>query len=82
MGLAHLELLSCPTEREYPSYNLTLAAVMFAGRFLVIVPVLCIAGTMTNKGRVEPAVGAVPTHGIQFVGLLVGAILTVGGLTF
>jgi potassium-transporting ATPase potassium-binding subunit len=55
---------------------------MFAGRFLVIVPVLCIAGTMTNKGRVEPAVGAVPTHGIQFVGLLVGAILTVGGLTF
>ena len=55
---------------------------MFAGRFLVIVPVLCIAGTLVTKGRLQPAAGAMPTHGPLFVGLLVGTIVIVGGLTF
>jgi K+-transporting ATPase A subunit len=53
---------------------------MFAGRFLVIVPVLCIAGM--RKGRVPISVGTMPTHGLQFVALLVGTIVIVGGLTF
>jgi K+-transporting ATPase ATPase A chain len=65
-----------------PFYNLTLAAAMFAGRFLVIVPVLSIAGTLVTKGRLVPAAGAMPTHGLQFVALLVGTIVIVGGLTF
>jgi len=65
-----------------PFYNLTLAAAMFAGRFLVIIPVLCIAGMLVSKGRVPPAAGTLPTHGLQFVGLLVGTIVIVGGLTF
>jgi K+-transporting ATPase ATPase A chain len=65
-----------------PFYNLTLAAAMFAGRFLVIVPVLCIAGTLATKGRLQPAAGAIPTHGPLFVALLVGTIVIVGGLTF
>jgi K+-transporting ATPase ATPase A chain len=65
-----------------PFYNLTLAAAMFAGRFLVIVPVLCIAGTLVTKGRLQPAAGAMPTHGPLFVALLVGTIVIVGGLTF
>jgi len=65
-----------------PFYNLTLAAAMFAGRFLVIVPVLCIAGTLVTKGRVQPAAGAMPTHGPLFVALLIGTIVIVGGLTF
>jgi K+-transporting ATPase ATPase A chain len=65
-----------------PFYNLTLAAAMFAGRFLVIVPVLCIAGLLVRKGRIPPAAGTLPTHGVQFVGLLVGTIMIVGGLTF
>ena len=63
-------------------YNLTLAAAMFAGRFLVIVPVLCIAGMLVAKGRVPPAMGTMPTHGPLFVALLVGTVLIVGGLTF
>jgi potassium-transporting ATPase potassium-binding subunit len=65
-----------------PFYNLTLAAAMFAGRFLVIVPVLCIAGTLVAKGRLQPAAGAMPTHGPLFVLLLLGTIVIVGGLTF
>ena len=65
-----------------PFYNLTLAVAMFAGRFLVIVPVLCIAGMLVAKGRVPPAMGTLPTHGPLFVAILVGAVLIVGGLTF
>jgi potassium-transporting ATPase potassium-binding subunit len=65
-----------------PFYNLTLAAAMFAGRFLVIVPVLCIAGTLAAKRVVPPSTGTLPTHSVQFAGLLVGTIVIVGGLTF
>jgi K+-transporting ATPase ATPase A chain len=65
-----------------PFYNLTLAAAMFAGRFLVMIPVLCIAGTLVTKGRLQPAAGAMPTHGPLFVALLVGTIVIVGGLAF
>jgi len=63
-------------------YNLTLAAAMFAGRFMVIVPVLCIAGTLAAKRIVPVSNGTLPTHGPQFVGLLIGTIVIVGGLTF
>ena len=65
-----------------PFYNLTLAAAMFAGRFLVIVPVLAIAGTLATKRRVPASAGTLPTHGMLFAALLVGTILIVGGLTF
>jgi K+-transporting ATPase ATPase A chain len=63
-------------------YNLTLAAAMFAGRFLVIVPVLCLAGTLAAKRRVPPSAGTLPTHGPQFIALLLGTIIIFGGLTF
>jgi potassium-transporting ATPase potassium-binding subunit len=63
-------------------YNLTLAAAMFVGRFLVIVPVLAIAGTLAKKLRVPASAGTLPTHGTLFVALLVGTIVIVGGLTF
>jgi K+-transporting ATPase ATPase A chain len=65
-----------------PFYNLTLAAAMFAGRFLVIVPVLAIAGTLARKLSVPSSAGTLPTHGLQFIALMVGTILIVGGLTF
>jgi K+-transporting ATPase ATPase A chain len=65
-----------------PFYNLTLAAAMFAGRFLVIVPVLCIAGTLAEKRIIPASAGTLPTNGMQFVGLMVGTIVIVGGLTF
>jgi potassium-transporting ATPase potassium-binding subunit len=65
-----------------PFYKLTLAAGMFAGRFLVIVPVLAIAGSLARKLRIPASVGTLPTHGTLFVALLVGTIVIVGGLTF
>ena len=60
-------------------YNLTLAVTMFIGRFLMIM--LAIAGTMAKKRAAPPSVGTFPTHGPLFIGLLVGVILIVGGLT-
>jgi len=55
---------------------------MFAGRFLVFVPVLCIAGGLAAKRIVPTSAGTLPTHGSQFVGLLIGTVAIVGGLTF
>ena len=65
-----------------PFYNLLLALAMFVGRFMVIVPVLCIAGTLAAKRVVPASAGTLPTGGPQFTALLVGVIVVVGGLTF
>jgi K+-transporting ATPase ATPase A chain len=65
-----------------PFYNLTLAAAMFIGRFLVIVPVLCVAGTLAAKRLVPASSGTLPTYGALFVCLLIGTIVIVGGLTY
>lgn len=65
-----------------PYYNLTLAAAMFAGRFLVIVPVLCLAGTLAAKRRVPASAGTLTTHGPLFTALVLGTIVVLGGLTF
>jgi K+-transporting ATPase ATPase A chain len=63
-------------------YNLTLASAMFVGRFFMIVPAMAIAGSLAAK-KVHPAsVGTFPTTGGLFVGLVVGVILIIGGLTF
>ncbi|MCW2243269.1 potassium-transporting ATPase subunit KdpA [Azospirillum canadense] len=63
-------------------YNLTLAVGMLVGRFFVIVPMLAIAGSLAAKTRAAASAGTFPTHDTLFVGLLVGVILIVGGLTF
>jgi potassium-transporting ATPase potassium-binding subunit len=63
-------------------YNLTLGIGMLAGRFLVIVPVMAIAGSLAAKKRVPASAGTFPTHGGLFIGLLVGIVLIVGGLTY
>ena len=55
---------------------------MLTGRFLVIVPALAIAGSLAAKKTVPASAGSLPTHGGLFVGLLVGVILIVGGLTY
>ena len=55
---------------------------MLFGRFFVIVPALAIAGSLAAKKTVPASAGTFPTHGALFVGLLVGVILIVGGLTF
>ncbi|CAO3432176.1 potassium-transporting ATPase subunit KdpA [Azospirillum doebereinerae] len=63
-------------------YNLTLGVGMLVGRFLVIVPMLAIAGSLAAKTRAPASAGTFPTHDGLFVGLLVGVVLIVGGLTF
>jgi K+-transporting ATPase ATPase A chain len=63
-------------------WNLALGLVMLAGRFLMIVPVLGIAGSMAGKKMVPPGPGTFPTDGPLFVALLVGVIIIVGALTF
>jgi K+-transporting ATPase ATPase A chain len=63
-------------------YNLTLASAMFVGRFFMIVPALAIAGSLAAKKLVPASAGTLPTTGGLFVGLVVGVILIIGGLTF
>jgi K+-transporting ATPase ATPase A chain len=65
-----------------PWYNITLGIGMLMGRFLVIIPALAIAGSLAAKKTVPASAGTFPTDGPLFVGLLVGVILIVGGLTF
>ncbi|WEK51669.1 MAG: potassium-transporting ATPase subunit KdpA [Candidatus Kaistia colombiensis] len=65
-----------------PWYNLTIGLAMLMGRFLVIVPAMAIAGSLVTKKVVPASAGTFPTDGPLFVGLLVGVILIVGGLTF
>jgi len=63
-------------------YNLTGACAMLVGRFWMIIPAMAIAGALAAKKRVPPSAGTFPTTGGLFVGLVVGVILIVGGLTF
>ncbi len=65
-----------------PFYNLAGAIAMFIGRFWMIVPAMAIAGSLAAKRSVAASSGTFPTTGGLFVGLLVGVILIVGGLTF
>lgn len=65
-----------------PFYNVTGAIAMFVGRFFMIIPALAIAGSMAEKKIVPPSAGTFPTTGTLFVGLVVGVIVIVGGLTF
>ena len=63
-------------------YNLTGAVAMFVGRFWMIIPAMAIAGSLAQKKTVQASAGTFPTTGPLFVGLLVGVVLIVGGLTF
>ena len=63
-------------------YNGTLAVAMMVGRFAIIIPMLAVAGSLASKRKAAISAGTFPTHGGLFVGLLVGAVLIVGGLTF
>jgi len=65
-----------------PFYNTTGGMAMFIGRFLMIVPMIAIAGSLAAKKIAPASVGTFPTHGMLFVGLVVGVVLIVGGLTY
>jgi K+-transporting ATPase ATPase A chain len=63
-------------------FNLALASAMFVGRFFMIVPAMALAGSLAGKKSIPPSAGTLPTTGGLFVGLVVGVILIIGGLTF
>jgi K+-transporting ATPase ATPase A chain len=63
-------------------YNTTGGIAMFVGRFLMIVPMIAIAGSLAAKRSAPAGAGTFPTHGMLFVGLLIGVVLIVGGLTY
>ena len=65
-----------------PWYNVSLGLDMLAGRFLMIVPALGIAGSMVGKKVVPPSLGTFPTNGSTFAVLLVSVVVIVGALTF
>jgi K+-transporting ATPase ATPase A chain len=65
-----------------PYYNAMLGIAMWIGRFFVIVPMLAIAGSLAAKRFTPQSSGSFPTTGALWVGLLVGIILILGGLTF
>ena len=61
---------------------MTGAIAMLVGRFWMIIPAMAIAGSLAAKKSVPPSAGTFPTTGGLFVGLTVGVIVIVGGLTF
>ncbi|MGH3508003.1 MAG: potassium-transporting ATPase subunit KdpA, partial [Nocardioidaceae bacterium] len=63
-------------------YNVTLGFAMLLGRFVPIVLILALAGRLASQRAVPVTAGTLPTHTPLFVGLLVGVILLVAGLTF
>ena len=65
-----------------PWYDTTLAITMLAGRFLMIIPVLAIAGNLAGTKYVHPSLGTFPVTTPLFTILLIGVILIVGALTF
>ena len=65
-----------------PWWNTTLGVAMLLGRFVPIVAILAIAGSLAAKPKLAPSAGTLPTHGPLFIGLLIGVILILGGLQF
>ena len=65
-----------------PFYDGMLGIAMWIGRFFVIVPMLAIAGSLAAKKYTPETAGSFPTTGGLWVGLLVGVVLILGGLTF
>jgi K+-transporting ATPase ATPase A chain len=63
-------------------YNATLGFTMLAGRFLMMVPMLAIAGNLAMKKSVPPSPGTFPVNTTLFAVLLAGVIVIVGALTF
>ena len=61
-------------------YNVTGGIAMLVGRYFVIIPMMAIAGSLVAKKTVPASAGTFPTHGLLFIGLLVGVILIIGAL--
>src|SRR6267378_856111 len=65
-----------------PWYNTTLGLAMLIGRFLMIVPIMALAGSLAGKKISPPSAGTFPVSGSTFVVLLLGTVLLIGALNF
>jgi K+-transporting ATPase ATPase A chain len=65
-----------------PFWNTTLGLAMFIGRFMMIIPMLAIAGSLVKKKIVPTSAGTFPTHSPLFVGLVIGVVIITGGLIY
>ena len=65
-----------------PWYNTTLGLAMLFGRFVMIVPILALAGNLARKKLIPASGGSFPVWGVMFTLVLVGTVLIVGALTF
>jgi K+-transporting ATPase ATPase A chain len=63
-------------------YNITLGLAMLFGRFIMMVPVLALAGSLARKRLVPPSQASFPVSGLTFIIILIGTVLIVGALTF
>jgi K+-transporting ATPase ATPase A chain len=63
-------------------YNITLGVAMFFGRFLMIIPLMCIAGSLAAKKKLADTAGTFPVDGPLFTVLLLGVIVIVSALTY
>jgi K+-transporting ATPase ATPase A chain len=65
-----------------PWYNTTLGFAMLIGRFLMIIPIMALAGSLVQKKISSPSIGTFPVSGGTFVVLLIGTVLLIGALNF
>jgi len=80
-GSAFAGLTANPADGD-PHYNTTLGVAMLIGRFLMIVPILALAGNLAGKKLVPASAGTFKVEGATFIILLVGTVVLVGALTF
>ena len=80
-GSAFAGLTANPADGN-PHWNVTLAFAMLIGRFLMIVPILALAGNLASKKLVPASAGTFKVEGLTFVVLLIGTVVLVGALTF
>jgi K+-transporting ATPase ATPase A chain len=80
-GSAFAGLTATPANGDL-HFNVTLGIAMLLGRFLMIVPILALAGNLAGKRAIPESAGTFRTEGITFVVLLIGTVVLVGALTF
>jgi K+-transporting ATPase ATPase A chain len=80
-GSAFAGLTANPSSGD-PHFNITLGIAMLIGRFMMIVPILALAGNLASKRSVPASVGTFQTEGMTFIVLLVGTVVLIGALTF
>ncbi|MDB6140811.1 MAG: K+-transporting ATPase, KdpA [Verrucomicrobiaceae bacterium] len=80
-GSAFAGLTANPANGD-PHYNITLGVAMLVGRFLMIIPIMALAGSLVQKKIAPPSSGTFPVSGVTFTILLIGTVLLVGALNF